>query len=73
MASPCLESDEGQLKSLNIENANYIIINLSLRGQEMGLIGSLLLVRDKKCFYCDSFGVFTPEVITFVRDTKITF
>jgi hypothetical protein len=65
--SKVLMKDE--LKSLKAsKNANYII-NLQSSSQGNGTHWLALVVRDKKCFYCDSFGVLPPkEVITFCKN-----
>jgi hypothetical protein len=57
-----------ELKSLkHSKNGNYII-NLQSSSQGNGSHWMALAVRDKKCFYCDSFGVLPPqEVITFCK------
>jgi hypothetical protein len=57
-----------ELKSLkHSKNGNYII-NLQSSSQGNGSHWMALAVRDKKCFYCDSFGVLPPqEVIAFCR------
>jgi hypothetical protein len=57
-----------EMKSLKAsKNANYII-NLQSSSQGNGTHWLALVVRDDKCFYCDSFGVLPPkEVITFTK------
>jgi hypothetical protein len=57
-----------ELKSLkHSKNGNYII-NLQSSNQGNGSHWMNLLVRDKKCFYCDSYGVLPPqEIITFAK------
>jgi hypothetical protein len=57
-----------EMKSLKPpKNANYII-NLQSSSQGNGTHWLAILIRDKKCFYCDSFGVLPPqEVISFCK------
>jgi hypothetical protein len=57
-----------ELKSLKAsKNANYIM-NLQSSSQGNGTHWLALVVRDNKCFYCDSFGVLLPkEVIAFCK------
>jgi hypothetical protein len=57
-----------ELKSLKPpKNGNYIV-NLESSTNGNGSHWLALLIRDKKCFYCDSFGVLPPqEIITFCK------
>jgi hypothetical protein len=48
-----------EMKSLNAsKNANYII-NFQSSSQGNGTHCMAILIRNNKCFYCDSFGVIT--------------
>jgi hypothetical protein len=52
-----------EMKSLKPpKNANYII-NLQSSTQGNGTHWLAILIRDKKCFYCDSFGVLPPQEV----------
>jgi hypothetical protein len=57
-----------EMKSLKSpKNGNYII-NLQSSSQGNGTHWLCLAIRDKKCFYCDSFGVLPPqEIIAFCK------
>jgi hypothetical protein len=57
-----------EMKSLkHSKNGNYII-NLQSSSQGNGTHWLCLAIRDKKCFYCDNFGVLPPqEVISFCK------
>jgi hypothetical protein len=57
-----------EMKSLKSSKTGNYIINLQSSTQGNGSHWMALAVRDKKCFYCDSFGVLPPqEVITFCK------